>query len=99
MWVVGVDFLEPMPPKSCSMACIRCGYHAVPNGVAAGPVALIICLQLPLTGMLASYLFSVVVTVRQWFGLFLGLLGTVFIVDTSIGVFSQLMGLICTLLS
>ena len=69
------------------MVCIRRGYHAVLNGVAAGPVTLIVCLQLLLTGTLASYLFSVVVTTRQWFGLFLGFLGTVFIGDTSVGFF------------
>ena len=69
------------------MVCIRRGYHAVLNGVAAGPVALMVCLQLLLTGTLASYLFSAVVTVRQWFSLFLRFLSTVFIGDTSDGFF------------
>ena len=88
LWVVSVDFLEPMPPKPCSMACIRRGYHAVLNGVAAGPVALIVCLQPLLTRTLAGNLGLEVVTARQWFGVFLGFLGTIFIVDANVGGFS-----------
>jgi drug/metabolite transporter (DMT)-like permease len=69
-------------------------FHAVLNGVPAGSVALIVCLQPLLTGALAGYLFSEVVTARQWFGLFLGFLGTVFVVDISVGDFSYSVGLI-----
>jgi drug/metabolite transporter (DMT)-like permease len=69
-------------------------FHAVLNGVPAGSVALIVCLQPLLTGALAGYLFSEVVTTRQWFGLFLGFLGTVFVVDISVGDFSYSAGLI-----
>jgi drug/metabolite transporter (DMT)-like permease len=69
-------------------------FHAVLNGVPAGSVALIVCLQPLLTGALAGYLFSEVVTTRQWFGLFLGFLGTVFVVDISVGDFSYSAGLL-----
>ncbi|MEK9670187.1 MAG: DMT family transporter [Gammaproteobacteria bacterium] len=69
-------------------------FHAVLNGVPAGSVALIVCLQPLITGTLAGYLFSEVVTARQWFGLCLGFLGTLFVVDTSIGDFSYSAGLI-----
>ena len=67
-------------------------FHAVLNGVPAGSVALIVCLQPLITGALAGYLFSEIVTARQWFGLFLGFLGTVFIVDISAGDFSYSVG-------
>lgn len=59
------------------MACIRRRYHEVFNEVAAGPVALFVCLQLLLTGTLAGNLLLEVVTARQWFGVFLGFLGTI----------------------
>ncbi len=72
-------------------------FHAVLNGVPAGSVALIVCLQPLLTGALAGCLFSEVVTARQWFGLFLGFLGTVFVVDISVGDFSYSVGLIWAL--
>ncbi len=68
-------------------------FHAVLNGVPAGSVALIVCLQPLITGALAGYLFSEIVTSRQWFGLFLGFLGTVFVVDSSVGDFSYSVGL------
>jgi len=68
-------------------------FHAVLNGVPAGSVALIVCLQPLITGALAGYLFSEIVTARQWFGLFLGFLGTVFVVDSSVGDFSYSVGL------
>jgi len=69
-------------------------FHAVLNGVPAGSVALIVCLQPLITGALAGYLFSEVVTVRQWFGLFLGFLGTIFVVDISVGDLAYSVGLI-----
>ena len=69
-------------------------FHVVPIGVAAGPVALIVCLQPLLTRTLAGNLGLEVVTARRWFGVFLGFLGTIFIVDANVGVFSHLMGLI-----
>ncbi len=69
-------------------------FHVVPIGVAAGPVALIVCLQPLLTRTLAGNLGLEVVTARQWFGVFLGFLATIFIVDANAGVFSHLMGLI-----
>jgi drug/metabolite transporter (DMT)-like permease len=69
-------------------------FHAVLNGVPAGSVALIVCLQPLITGALAGYLFSEIVTARQWLGLFLGFLGTVFVVDISVGDFSYSVGLL-----
>ncbi|NCW10048.1 MAG: DMT family transporter [Gammaproteobacteria bacterium] len=69
-------------------------FHAVLNGVPAGSVALIVCLQPLITGALAGYIFSEVVTARQWLGLFLGFLGTVFVVDISVGDFSYSVGLL-----
>ena len=69
-------------------------FHVVPIGVAAGPFALIVCLQPLLTRTLAGNLGLEVVTARQRFGVFLGFLGTIFIVDVNVGVFSHLMGLI-----
>lgn len=68
-------------------------FHAVLNGVPAGSVALIVCLQPLITGALAGYLFSEVVTARQWFGLFLGFLGTIFVVDISVGDLAYSVGL------
>ena len=47
-------------------------FHVVLNGVAAGPVALIVYLQPLLTGTLAGYLFSVVVTARSGLACSLG---------------------------
>ena len=70
-------------------------FHAVLNGVPAGSVALIVCLQLLLTGALAGYLLSELVPARQWFGLFLGFLGTVFVIYASFGNFLYSKGLIC----
>ena len=69
-------------------------FHAVLNGVPAGSVALIVCLQPLITGTLAGYLFSEVVTARQWLGLVLGFLGTVFVVDLGVGDFSYSVGLL-----
>jgi len=69
-------------------------FHAVLNGVPAGSVALIVCLQPLITGALAGYIFSEIVTARQWLGLFLGFLGTVFVVDISVGDFSYSVGLL-----
>jgi drug/metabolite transporter (DMT)-like permease len=69
-------------------------FHAVLNGVPAGSVALIVCLQPLITGALAGCIFSEVVTARQWLGLFLGFLGTVFVVDISVGDFSYSVGLL-----
>ncbi len=68
-------------------------FHSVLNGVPAGSVALIVCLQPLLTGALAGYLFSEVVTSRQWFGLILGFLGTALVVDISIEDFSHSLGI------
>ncbi len=68
-------------------------FHSVLNGVPAGSVALIVCLQPLLTGALAGYLFSEVVTSRQWFGLILGFLGTALVVDISIEDFSHSVGI------
>ena len=68
-------------------------FHSVLNGVPAGSVALIVCLQPLLTGALAGFLFSEVVTSRQWFGLILGFLGTALVVDISIEDFSHSVGL------
>lgn len=68
-------------------------FHSVLNGVPAGSVALIVCLQPLLTGALAGYLFSEVVTSRQWFGLILGFLGTALVVDISIENFSHSLGI------
>ena len=68
-------------------------FHSVLNGVPAGSVALIVCLQPLLTGALAGYLFSEVITSRQWFGLILGFLGTAVVVDISIEDFSHSVGI------
>ena len=68
-------------------------FHSVLNGVPAGSVALIVCLQPLLTGALAGCLFSEIVTYRQWFGLTLGFLGTALVVDISIEDFSHSVGI------
>tara|TARA_B100001093_G_scaffold364439_1_gene349235 strand:+ start:2579 stop:3466 length:888 start_codon:yes stop_codon:yes gene_type:complete len=99
LWVNGRSFLE-----SCVTGILFHGlyligvFHAVLNGVPAGSVALIVCLQPLLTGALAGFLFSEVVSTRQWMGLFLGFIGTALVVDFGIEDLSYSVGLIWAVL-
>ncbi len=100
LWVNGRSFLE-----ACVTGILFHGFyltgifHAVLNGVPAGSVALIVCLQPLLTGALAGYLFSEIVSIRQWAGLFLGFAGTAFVVDVGMEDLSYSVGLIWALLA
>ena len=99
LWVNGRSFQEACVTGILFHGLYLTGiFHAVLNGVPAGYVALIVCLQPLLTGALAGYLFSEVVSIRQWTGLFLGFVGTAFVVDVGTEELSYSVGLIWALL-
>ena len=99
LWVNGRSFQEACVTGILFHGLYLTGiFHAVLNGVPAGSVALIVCLQPLLTGALAGYFFSEVVSTRQWAGLFLGFVGTAFVVDVEIEDLSYSVGLIWALL-
>jgi len=63
-------------------ACYLAGiYLAIADGLPVGVASLIVCLQPLLTAFAAGLLLAEKVTGRQWLGLSLGLIGTIFVVS------------------
>jgi drug/metabolite transporter (DMT)-like permease len=60
-------------------------FVAISRGLPAGVAALIVCLQPLLTGAVAGRLLGERVTLRQWLGLGLGIVGTALVLEQKLG--------------